>query len=145
MNRIEVIKKSVIPARLLRGAEVLGRLFRSGVRCLGQWSGACPCSPPGDFCEAKRRWLGLVLEYHNGRYPHDLVGTEDLLVLECMNARQFEASGLTISLAIPGVRAPIKIGRFGTVGRTILDLAAIPEGIERDEAIEAVIKIQEMK
>jgi hypothetical protein len=137
-------QKAMIPMRLLKGSEVLGRLWRSQVRCRSEWAGLCPCAAPGDFCTAKLKWLGLVRELHGGKYPYDLSGLEGLLVLECMDAKMFEATGLTILLALPGVRAPLRIGRSGTCGRTIIDLVAIPDGPDRADAIEAVIRIQEV-
>lgn len=144
-NVQEIIKakqKAMIPNRLLKGAEVLGELWRSGVRCVSQWSGVCPCPAPTDFCEAKKRWLGLVLEFYDGKYPYELSGTENLLVLECMDGRMFDATGITILLALPGARAPIRVGRKGTCGQTIIDLRAIPDGPDQQAAIEAVIRIQ---
>lgn len=141
-DTIKAKQKAMIPKRLLKGAEVLGELWRSGVRCVSEWSGICPCPTPTDFCEAKKRWLTLVREYHDGKLPYELAGTENLLVLECMDEKMFEATGITILIALPGARAPIRVGRKGTTGQTIVDLKMIPEGPERQEAIEAVIKIQ---
>lgn len=137
-------QRLMTPQRLARGAEVLGRLWREGVRCLGQWSKVCPCPEKNDFCTSKIKWLDLLLEFGGGKLPYDLSGTEGFLVLECMDARMFEASGLTILLALPGCRAPLRIGRKGTCGQTILDLVAIPDGPDRVDAIEAVVKIQEV-
>jgi hypothetical protein len=137
-------QRSMIPSRLLRGAAVLGELWRAGTKCRSEWSGICPCSTPNNFCIAKKRWLGLLLEASGGKYPYDLSGNEGFLVLECMDAKMFEATGLTIVLALPGVRAPLRIGRHGTCGQTIMDLVAIPDGPERKEAIEAVVMIQEV-
>jgi hypothetical protein len=137
-------QKAMIPTRLVRGAEVLGQLWRDGVRCGGQWSIVCVCQTPNDFCACKKKFLGLVRELYDGKYPHDLSGCEGLLVLECMDARMFEASGLTIVLEVPPKRALLRVGRKGTVGQTILDLVAIPAGEERDAAIEAVVRIQQV-
>ena len=137
-------QRMMIPGRLVKGAEVLGRLWREKVRCISEWSGVCPCAEPNDFCTTKKKWLGLVLEYHGGKYPYDLVGHEGLLVLECMDAKMFEASGLTILLELPPKRALLRVGRKGTCGQTILDLAAIPAGEERDAAIESVVRIQQV-
>jgi hypothetical protein len=137
-------QKAMIPSRLIHGAEILGRLYREQVRCLGEWSAVCPCPVPNDFCLSKKKWLGLVRELHDGKYPHDLAGHEGLLILECMDSRMFEASGLTIVLEIPPKRALLRIGRKGTCGQTILDLVAIPAGEERDAAVEAVVRIQQV-
>src|SRR5262245_28923914 len=108
-DRIQAAKKSAIPPRLIRGAEILGRLWRDGVRCVSAWSGICPCPAPNDFCASKEKWLGLVRELHGGRYPHGLSGTEGFLVLECMDEAMFTASGLTILKTVPGARAPIRV------------------------------------
>lgn len=137
-------KRAMIPPRLAKGAAVLGRLWRENVRCLGQWSGICPCPAPNDFCLSKRKWLGLVRELHGGKYPHELAGHEGFLVLECMDAAAFEASGLTILKTVPGARSPIRVGRNGTCLQTILDLAALEGTPEYAGAVEAVVRIQEV-
>jgi hypothetical protein len=137
-------KRAMIPPRLAKGAAVLGRLWREGVRCRSEWSGVCPCEAPNDFCLSKRKWLGLVLEMYGGQYPHGLTGCEGFLVLECMDERCFEASGLTILKTVPGARAPIRVGRKGTCLQTILDLAALEGTPEYAGAVEAVVRIQEV-
>jgi hypothetical protein len=137
-------QKAMIPQRLVKGAEILGRLWREEIRCRSEWSVVCPCEVKNDFCKAKKRWLELVLEFNGGTYPHGLSGNEGLLVLECMSNEMFTASGLTIVLSMPPNRALMRIGRKGTCWQTILDLVAIPEGQERDAAIEAVVKIQQV-
>lgn len=143
-DKIRAKEKAMIPQRLVRGAEVLGELWRGGIRCGGEWGPLCVCQNPNDFCTAKKRFLGLVREYHDGKYPFELVGHEGLLVLECMDSKMFEASGLTIVLEVPPKRALMRIGRKGTCGQTILDLVAIPAGEDRDKAIEAVVRIQQV-
>ncbi len=137
-------QKLMIPQRLVKGAEVLGQLWREGVRCGGEWGNICVCQTPNDFCTAKKRFLALVRELHDGKYPYDLSGNEGILVLECMDAKMFEASGLTIVLEVPPKRAILRIGRKGTCGQTIVDLVSIPAGEDRDRAIEAVVKIQQV-
>lgn len=143
-EKIAAKQKAMIPQRLVRGAEVLGELWRSGTRCGGEWGPICVCQTPNDFCVAKKRFLDLVRELHNGKYPHELAGHEGLIVLECMDSKMFEASGLTIVLEVPPKRALLRIGRKGTSGQTIVDLEAIPAGEERDAAIEAVVRIQQV-
>jgi hypothetical protein len=138
-------QRAIIPSRLLNGAKILGSLWQAGVRCRSEWSGVCPCEKPVEFCIAKKKWLGLVLELYGGKYPHELTGAEGLLVLECMDSKMFEATGLTILLALPKTRAPLRIGRRGTCGQTILDLVSIPDGPDRNDAVEAVILIQEVQ
>jgi hypothetical protein len=137
-------KKAMIPARLEKGAAVLGRLWQEEVRCLSGWSGICPCESPNDFCLGKKKWLSLVKELYDGKYPYGLSGTEGFLVLECMTERMFIASGLTIVKNVPGAQAPIRIGRKGTVFQTILDLESIYESDPAvyNDAVQAVVKIQ---
>ncbi len=137
-------KKSMIPPRLVKGAAVLGRLWRDGICCVSEWSGVCPCPAPNDFCLSKKKWLGFVRDLHDGGYPHGLSGNEAFLVLECMDSKAFEASGLTIMKAVPGARVPIRIGRKGTCLQTILDLQALEGTPEYADAVEAVVRIQEV-
>lgn len=143
-DKIRAKEKAMIPQRLVRGAEVLGELWRGGIRCGGEWGPICVCQNPNDFCTAKKRFLGLVKEFNDGKYPHDLSGNEGLLVLECMDAKMFEASGLTVVLEVPPNRAIMRVGRKGTCWQTILDIVSIPAGEARDAAIEAVVKIQQV-
>jgi hypothetical protein len=144
LDRIAANQKAMIPQRLVRGAEILGQLWRDKIRCGGEWGPICVCQNPNDFCTAKKRFLGLVLEFNDGKYPYDLAGHEGFLVLECMDSKMFEASGLTIVLELPPKRALMRIGRKGTCGQTILDLVAIPAGEERDAAIDAVVRLQQV-
>lgn len=143
-DTIAAKQRMMIPGRLVKGAEILGRLWREKVRCISEWAGICPCAEPNDFCLAKKKWLALVLEFHGGKYPHNLAGTEGFLVLECMDSKMFEASGITILKAVPGARAPIRVGRNGTCLQTIMDLAALEGTPAYAEAVEAVVRIQEI-
>lgn len=151
-SAVEVIRqqeKAMIPTRLVRGAEILGRLWREGVRCLGEWSGACPCVTKTDFCQVKESWLGLVKELVGGP-PYDLPwnggyvlsGTEGWLVLEAMTVRMVKATGLTLKIATPGERALLRVGPKGTDFGTLIDLAAISPGPDQDAAVDAIVKIQ---
>jgi hypothetical protein len=144
LDRIEQIRRSTIPARLVRGAAVLGRLWRDGIRCVSEWSGICPCPAPSDFCLSKLKWLGLVREFNGGKYPSDLSGTEGFLVLDCMTEEMLTASGLTILKTVPGARVPIRVGRKGTCLQTILDLAALEGTADYAAAVESVVRIQEV-
>jgi len=141
---IKARKNSMIPSRLAKGAAVLGRLWQEGVRCVSAWSGVCPCESPNDFCLGKKKWLSLVKELYDGKYPHGLSGAEGFLVLECMSEAMFVASGLTIVRSVPGSQFPIRIGRKGTSFQTILDLESIYESDPAvyNEAVQAVVKIQ---
>ncbi len=143
-DTIAAKQKAMIPTRLVRGAEILGRLWREGVRCRSEWTGICPCDPKNDFCTAKRRWLDLVLELHGGKYPNDISPNEGFLVLECMNQAALDASGLTILKALPGARVPIRVGRKGTCLQTILDLQSLQGTPDYEVGLECVIRIQEV-
>jgi hypothetical protein len=143
-DTIAAKQKAMIPSRLVKGAEILGKLWREKNRCVSEWSGICPCDPKRTFCVAKRKWLDLVLELNDGKYPHNLSGNEGFLVLECMDEKAFEASGLTILKELPGARSPIRIGKNGTCLQTILDLQALEGTPDYAGAVEAVIKIQEV-
>ena len=149
---IKARERAMLPTRLVRGATVLGELWRGGVRCLGEWSRICPCaagSGETDFCAAKRRWVGILVELCGGppyvtpwNAPHALSGNESFFVLEAMSRRMIEATGLTLRIATPGERALLRVGPKGTDFGTLLDLAAIPDGPDQDAALEAVVKIQ---
>lgn len=143
-DRIKDIQKAALPARLLNGARVLGELWRNGTRCLGEWSGICPCRAPNDFCEAKKRWLSILREFHGTPLPYGLVGTEGFLVLEAMTVKMFEATGLTIRVEVPPARVPMRFGPKGTTFQTLIDLAAIDDDVERIIAVDAVIRLQEV-
>ena len=136
-------KKAAIPGRLLAGAKVLGELWRFGSQCRSGWTGICPCDEKTDFCDAKARWLALLEELHGG-LPYGLSGNEGYLVLEAMTKSQFEATGLTIKIARPGDRVPLRIGPKGTDFATIIDLAAIDDDAELAVAHDAVVKLQEV-
>jgi hypothetical protein len=136
-------QKAMIPQRLSTGAAVLGRLWRDGVRCRSEWSGVCPCAEPNDFCASKAKWLGLLREYHGG-LPYGLSGAEGYLVLEAMTTGMFEATGLTLLVARPGDRVPLRIGPKGTDFQTLIDLAAIDDDAVQAVALDAVVKLQEV-
>lgn len=135
-------KRSMIPPRLVKGAAILGRLWREGTRCRSEWSAPCPCAESNDFCTAKKLWLGLVRELNDGGYPAGLSGNEGFLVLECMTEQMLTASGLTITKAIPGSRSTMRFGRNGTCLQTLLDLQALEGTTDYDSAVQAVVKIQ---
>lgn len=142
LDRIEAAKKSALPSRLLRGAEILGRLYRGGQRCLSGWARICPCPTPTEFCQAKVKWVGVADEYYGGP-PFGLAGHEPYYVIEAMLVSQFRATGLTVLVEVPGGTAPIRVGVRGTTWKTIADLAALQD----DDAalavgVDAVIKLQ---
>ena len=135
-------QRAVIPSRLLRGAEILGRIRKAGQFCVGEWSRTCPCDPRSEFCDAKLHWIELVEELHQGP-PFGLQGQERFYLAEAMTIRQWEATGLTALVELPGLAKPLRVGPRGTTWKTIMDLACVPEGDDLASVLEAVQKIQE--
>jgi hypothetical protein len=148
-DRIAEHKRNVIPTRLEKGAEVLGRLWKDQIRCGGAWGQACPCgSAQTDFCTTKAKWLALLLEYYGGKLPYDLTGDEEhligiLLLWEGLTGSMLDASGMTALVDLGG-RKPVKFGRQWTKLDTLIGLQDMPLGPDRDQALEAVIKMQEV-
>jgi len=64
-----VVEAIPISVRLLRGAKILGALWRSGQKCKLGWNidgtdpdlVLCRCENPTKFCAAKKQWFQLVL------------------------------------------------------------------------------------
>lgn len=135
-------QQTVLHARLVKGSGILGTLWRDGIRCISAWSGVCPCHVRNNFCISKIKWLGLLKELHDGWYPYDLVGHEGFLILECMDAVMFQASGLKLLKAAPGARALIRIHRNETNFQAVLDIAEME--VRDDEVPGAVVRIQEI-
>jgi hypothetical protein len=130
-------------SRLLRGAKVLGELWRSGARCAAEWSAVCPCDPQGIFCRAKERWVKIYGELNGEEEVAQLRrdgGRFGLLL--AMTVRQFEATGLTLLVEVPGGEEPIRVGAKGTSWETLLDLAALRSTPDYTAALGAVLKIQ---
>lgn len=154
-DRIELAKRSVIPARLLRGAEVLGRLWRDEGKPPCGWKAVCDCKSKLEFCAAKLKWVDLAREYYQGD-PWGLRGDEPFYMIEAMTNSQFKATGLTALVQVPtsfvedehgavGVKESeiIKIGAQGTDWGTLVDLGSIQNENERWTAVNAVLRIQE--
>jgi hypothetical protein len=142
IDRVEAAKKSALPSRLLKGASLLGQLWKDGVRCVSLWSRVCPCEPKTSFCEVKRKWIALAEEYYEGP-PHGLSGSEPFYVVEAMTVSQFRAAGLTALVEVPCSQVPIRVGIRGTTWKTIVDLAELQDDdAVLAVAVDAVIKIQ---
>jgi hypothetical protein len=141
-DRVEAAKKSALPSRLLKGAGLLGQLWKEGVRCVSLWSRICPCDPKTNFCEVKRKWISLAEEYYNGP-PFGLSGNEPFYVIESMTVSQFRATGLTALVDVPHASTPIRVGVRGTTWKTLVDLAALQDDdVVLAVAVDAVIKLQ---
>lgn len=109
--------------RLLKGAQMLGNLWRRGKRCDRGWSlgeadilstvsplvfSGCSCAKPGDFCKARWLWITLALENQQeiADGPFGLAWT--------MTAAQWDATGLT--LVVESEKAGLlRIGSKGTI------------------------------
>jgi hypothetical protein len=132
-DTIKEKQRAMLPTRLLRGAGVLGDLWRSGLRCAGGWSPDCPLEAgENDFCVAKKRWIALYLEHAE----HVKLDTAWILfpasnrfaVIEAMSVRQFEATGLTALVEVPFSTKPVRVGKKGTDWRTVVDLGLVWNG-----------------
>jgi hypothetical protein len=113
--------------RLLKGAAVLGTLWRKNVRCPEAWkSHECKCEPKTEFCKARSLWLNLLVqEIVAGSRDPGMVGeagadtvrwdddSEFAMVL-MMTSAEFEASGLTLHLDFPEIGV-VKVGPKGTI------------------------------
>jgi hypothetical protein len=142
IERVEAAKKSALPSRLLKGAGLLGQLWRDGTRCVSMWSRVCPCSPQNDFCQVKLKWIKLLEEYYDG-IPFGLSGNEPFYVIEAMKVSQFRATGLTALVDVPHASTPIRVGVRGTTWKTLVDLAELQDDdAVLAVAIDAVLKLQ---
>jgi hypothetical protein len=129
-ERIAEVQKSAIPARLLNGAPILGKLWRDRQRCSGGWSALCPCDDEKEtlFCQAKERWVGLLREF-NPPGLAELHEADPFFIIKAMTVSMFEASQLTATISIPGTEKPIKVGPGMTALSTLISLAgAVADG-----------------
>lgn len=127
------------PARLLRGATVLGQIWRAGHRCAGGWSRSCDCEAPTPFCQAKAKWIALLDSLPSG-HVRDWAKRDDgpLFVVEAMTIAELEASGLTVFVLGPQGQPLAFGGPNGTCWQTLRDLMKAPE------ATDAVAMIQKV-
>ena len=140
--RIEQVRRDGLKGRLVKGAQILGRLWREGVKCEASWSMKCPCGEGATaFCEAKIKWIGVLSDHHDGVWPYGLEGTEPFFVIDAMSRSMFDASGLTMKIDAP-LSCQIKIGPKGVDWSAIRDLTAMLDAPDFQEAIEAVVAIQ---
>ncbi len=142
LDRIAEIQKSALLLRLQKGAEILGRLWREGLRC-SNWSAVCMCGAgASELCKAKLKWFGLFQEVHDGcDFSASFVDPWFLVEVMIVDG-YFDATGLTAAVQMSGAHRPIKVGPKGTTPDTIFDLASVPDGVERFSAIRAVLAIQ---
>jgi hypothetical protein len=112
-DRIAQLQKAAIPPRLLKGAKVLGHLWKSGNRCGNGW--ALHCSDPEggehEFCRAKDKWIGLLEDLGAQRLT-DVDPKSPFGILEAMTVRELEATGLTVNVDVRGL-GPCPFGPAG--------------------------------
>ena len=148
VDRVAELKRHAelaeMPGRLLKGAEVLGRLWKSDIRCKDGWRRGCGCHGLAtDFCHAKLKWLDIRLRFQPGLLEEwEMTGEEEYFVVEAMMLKQFEASGITAVVGAPGVEGQIRFGTKGTYWWTLLDLALTVPGEDREQTWKDVVKIQ---
>lgn len=158
-DRVRETQQRALSRRIGMGSAYLGTAWRNGHRCGGGWTGHCGCDAPTPFCQGKLRWVGLLLELHDGQWPYGLTGDEPFAIIEAMTVDQFEASGLTALVEAPGASRPLRIPPGGTLleyaGKNekkywlrsswwmIVDLALTNPGKERKEVLGVVEKLQE--
>jgi hypothetical protein len=140
---VEAVQKGVLATRLGTGAGHLAKFWREGVRCGSGWQATCACGPgETPFCRAKAKWVGLLVELHDGKYPYDLTGSEPFFMVEAMTLQMVKASGLTVLVEVPGARKPIKFGGPVETWNLLPELAAM----DMDDwpgVLEAVVLAQE--
>lgn len=91
--------------RLLKGARMLGNLWRSKLRCARGWAiepqdlvpgfavfGPCLCPKKTKFCEARVLWLNLALE------ANQFIESGEHGLADTMTAAQWDATGLTMTV-----------------------------------------------
>lgn len=101
-------QRALLPARLSRGAAVLGNLWRAGERCEAGWARLCACEAAGKFCAAKKLWIELLQEFAPPILL-EMTGEEEYFVILAMSPRDLFASGLRVLVEIPG-REPLLFG-----------------------------------
>lgn len=131
-----MVEELPIPERLLAGAKLLGRLWRSGVRCAtGGWSGSCACGPKKtQFCGAKAQWCKMksaqlgsdVVRAH----CHPDPAADPLAMVKVMNAAEIDSLGLTVVFRIAGqgdVEHTIGAGTGKTSSLKMADLVQLAD------------------
>jgi hypothetical protein len=121
---------AVLRGRLVRGAEILGSLWRSGVRCEKKFALTCSCPAPTKFCRAKKLFSDLwKTAVDNGwRRPdwQEIRGDDPHCILFMMNAVEFEATGLNFCVEHP-MLGKVKVGPKGISIRGLKDLSELSE------------------
>jgi hypothetical protein len=122
--------------RLLKGAEVLGRLFRSGVFCQNGWGMICTCPVQTEFCKAKTKWLGLASADYIGRLRPDQ--GSPFYLLESMRCSEADALGLECTVNFEGIGV-VLVGKGSQIPWSTLAQYASDERKEDGRAVLMVL------
>lgn len=111
-DKIAAAQRSILPGRLIKGAGVLGKLWRAGDVCAGGLRRACPpeCLH-GQFCAVREKWVGLLSEYDPDRLAY-VDPDSPMFLVEVMTARELTETGWTVSIEYPG-QGVVKFGAKG--------------------------------
>src|SRR3990172_6477082 len=111
IQRIAELQKAAIPARLLKGAAVLGHLWKSVGRCGNGWALHCndPEGGASEFCCAKTKWIQLLRALGAARLA-DVDPKSPFATLEAMTVRGLEATGFTVSVGGRGMGSHVNVG-----------------------------------
>lgn len=107
-----------IQERLVKGAAVLGRLWREGNRCEMTWAQVCTCAAKSVFCTAKEQWVALFDQLMDERKLNPGISEEREIgagifgIVEAMTSAELSASGLTLTLEVDGI-GKVKVGPKG--------------------------------
>ncbi len=114
-----------LKARLFKGARVIGKFWRDGLRCNAAWAPSCPDEEKTDFCKAKMRWVELALQ--DGRQIAD---TPNGILATGMLAMEFDATGITMTIDNPD-HGLIRVGPKGELlMRDLAKLETAPDALD---------------
>lgn len=112
-----------LESRLLRGAEVLGKMWADGFKCQARWAATCRCDPGNRFCTAKKRYVPLLEAA--GR---DLGDPKDpYAIIYAMKIVEVIATDLAFIVEIANI-GRIEVGRGGQLSwQDLLEYSKRPE------------------
>lgn len=119
--------------RLLKGAEILGNLWRkSEERCSAGWSlDPCTCEPKKKFCMARLQWLTLSIEAE--RELHE--GSDGLA--RSMTSEEWDKTKLSFKMDKDGV------GEFkvGTAPECVMSMTDLTKLSSAPQVLDSIIKV----
>ena len=101
-----ILSDAPVPARLLNGARVLGKLWNEKTRCPNGWA---YCDDSADherttFCKAKYQWLKLAMGVRDAVAKSSREErVSDKFIVSCMTDAELDASCITMKIEIPEV------------------------------------------